>query len=109
MPRHGDMPMAGSDMGANIALLEKIVADQRKMLAEQVNRMFFHPRTSDVGALLRRSRELDNGCACRTMSTLFGATINWGTSAAAGTGGSAKRSGGAGVLSLDYVGRAHAL
>src|ERR1035441_6943831 len=33
----GDMPMAGAEMGANIALLEKIVADQRKILAEQVN------------------------------------------------------------------------
>ena len=33
----GDMPMAGTEQGANIALLEKIVADQRKIIGEQVN------------------------------------------------------------------------
>ena len=41
----GDMPMAGStDMKANMALLEKIVADQRTIIAE------VHWAGSDQGA-----------------------------------------------------------
>src|SRR5581483_8768984 len=33
----GDMPMAGTNMDENVKLLEQIVADQRKIVAEKVN------------------------------------------------------------------------
>jgi hypothetical protein len=100
----GDMPMAGSDMGANIALLEKIVADQRKMLAEQVN-----PNVTAVPQMWALYKEVqgyyDNGMRVPDDVTLLWCDDNWGNIRRLPAPEERKRSGGAGVYyHFDYVG-----
>src|ERR1017187_9852099 len=72
----GDMPMAAAEMGANIALLEKIVADQRKILAEQVN-----PNLAAVPQLWALYKEVqgyyDNGMRVPDDVTLLWCDDNW--------------------------------
>ena len=48
----GDMPMTE---GSNIALLERIVKDQRKIIAEVTKNACFHPTTLGI---IQRSTEL---------------------------------------------------
>jgi hypothetical protein len=100
----GDMPMAGIDMGANIALLEKIVADQRKILAEQVN-----PNVAAVPQMWALYKEVqgyyDHGMRVPDDITLLWCDDNWGNIRRLPTAEERKRSGGAGVYyHFDYVG-----
>jgi len=100
----GDMPMAGTGMGANIALLEKIVADQRKILAEQVN-----PNLAAVPQLWALYKEVqgyyDNGMRVPDDVTLLWCDDNWGNIRRLPTAEERKRSGGAGIYyHFDYVG-----
>jgi hypothetical protein len=100
----GDMPMAGTGMGANIALLEKIVADQRKILAEQVN-----PNLAAVPQLWALYKEVqgycDNGMRVPDDVTLLWCDDNWGNIRRLPTPEERKRSGGAGIYyHFDYVG-----
>ena len=100
----GDMPMAGTAMSANIALLEKIVADQRKILAEQVN-----PNVAAVPQMWALYKEVqeyyDNGMRVPDDITLLWCDDNWGNIRRLPTAEERKRSGGAGVYyHFDYVG-----
>jgi hypothetical protein len=100
----GDMPMAGSEMGANIALLEKIVADQRKILSEQVN-----PNVAAVPQMWALYKEVqgyyDNGMRVPDDITLLWCDDNWGNIRRLPAAEERKRSGGAGVYyHFDYVG-----
>jgi hypothetical protein len=100
----GDMPMAGSEMGANIALLEKIVADQRKILVEQVN-----PNVAAVPQMWALYKEVqgyyDNGMRVPDDVTLLWCDDNWGNIRRLPTPEERRRSGGAGVYyHFDYVG-----
>jgi len=100
----GDMPMAGSEMGANIALLEKIVADQRKILSEQVN-----PNVTAVPQMWALYKEVqgyyDHGMRVPDDITLLWCDDNWGNIRRLPTAEERKRVGGAGVYyHFDYVG-----
>ncbi|MGD0779056.1 MAG: glycosyl hydrolase 115 family protein, partial [Candidatus Solibacter sp.] len=100
----GDMPMAGTEMGANITLLEKIVADQRKIIAEQVN-----PNLASVPQLWALYKEVqgyyDNGMRVPDDVTLLWCDDNWGNIRRLPTPEERKRSGGAGIYyHFDYVG-----
>src|SRR5260370_31711276 len=100
----GDMPMAGTEMGANIALLEKIVADQRKIISEQVN-----PNLAAVPQLWALYKEVqgyyDNGMRVPDDVTLLWCDDNWGNIRRLPTPAERKRSGGAGIYyHFDYVG-----
>ena len=97
----GDMPMTE---GANIALLEKIVADQRKIIAERVN-----PDLSKVPqdwALYKEVQEYyEKGMRVPDDVTLLWCDDNWGNIRRLPTAEERKRSGGAGIYyHFDYVG-----
>src|SRR5712691_2396549 len=97
----GDLPMSES---ANIALLEKIVADQRKMIAARVN--------SDLSeapqdwALYKEVQEYyEKGMRVPDDVTLLWCDDNWGNLRRLPTPEERKRSGGAGIYyHFDYVG-----
>jgi hypothetical protein len=97
----GDMPMTES---ANIALLEKIVADQRKIITEHVN--------PDLGkvpqdwALYKEVQEYyEKGMRVPDDVTLLWCDDNWGNIRRLPTPEERKRSGGAGIYyHFDYVG-----
>ncbi len=97
----GDLPMTE---GANIALLEKIVADQRKLIAERVN--------PDLGkvpqdwALYKEVQEYyEKGMRVPDDVTLLWCDDNWGNIRRLPTAEERKRSGGAGIYyHFDYVG-----
>src|SRR6266700_3917228 len=97
----GDLPMTE---GANIALLEKIVADQRKLIAERVN--------PDLGkvqqdwALYKEVQEYyEKGMRVPDDVTLLWCDDNWGNIRRLPTPDERKRKGGAGVYyHFDYVG-----
>jgi hypothetical protein len=100
----GDMPMAGTGQGANIALLEQIVADQRKIIGEQVN-----PNLAAVPQLWALYKEVqgyyDNGMRVPDDVTLLWCDDNWGNIRRLPTPEERKRSGGAGIYyHFDYVG-----
>lgn len=100
----GDMPMAGTGMGANIDLLEKIVADQRKIIGEQVN-----PHPVAVPQLWALYKEVqgyyDHGMRVPDDVTLLWCDDNWGNIRRLPTLEERKRSGGAGIYyHFDYVG-----
>jgi hypothetical protein len=100
----GDMPMAGNDLGANIALLEKIVADQRKILAEYVN-----PNVAAVPQMWALYKEVqayyDHGMRVPDDITLLWCDDNWGNIRRLPTVEERKRPGGAGIYyHFDYVG-----
>jgi hypothetical protein len=96
----GDMPLPG----ANIALLEKIVADQRKIIAEQIN-----PNPAAVPQLWALYKEVqqfyDQGMRVPDDVTLLWCDDNWGNIRRLPTDEERKRSGGAGIYyHFDYVG-----
>ena len=97
----GDMPMSKD---ANIQLLEKIVADQRKIIAEHVN-----PDVTKVPqdwALYKEVQEYyEKGMRVPDDVTLLWSDDNWGNIRRLPTPEERKRSGGAGVYyHFDYVG-----
>jgi hypothetical protein len=97
----GDMPMSES---ANIELLEKIVADQRKIIAEHVN-----PDVNKVPqdwALYKEVQEYyEKGMRVPDDVTLLWCDDNWGNIRRLPTAEERKRSGGAGIYyHFDYVG-----
>ena len=97
----GDMPMSRE---ANTALLERIVADQRRIIAEEVN--------SDVTkvpqdwALYKEVQEYyEKGMRVADDVTLLWCDDNWGNIRRLPTAEERKRSGGAGIYyHFDYVG-----
>jgi len=101
----GDMPMVeGGDMAANVNLLERIVADQRKIIAGHVN-----PDVSKVPQLWALYKEVqeyyENGMRVPDDVTLLWCDDNWGNVRRLPTDDERKRSGGAGVYyHFDYVG-----
>jgi hypothetical protein len=97
----GDLPMSES---ANIALLEKIVADQRKIIADRVN-----PDLSNVPqdwALYKEVQEYyEKGMRVPDDVILLWCDDNWGNVRRLPTPEERKRSGGAGIYyHFDYVG-----
>ena len=97
----GDMPMSE---GANIELLEKIVADQRKIIAEHMN-----PDVTAVPqdwALYKEVQEYyEKGMRVPDDVTLLWCDDNWGNIRRLPTAEERKRSGGAGIYyHFDYVG-----
>ncbi len=97
----GDLPMSES---ANIALLEKIVSDQRKMIADRVD-----PDLSKVPqdwALYKEVQEYyEKGMRVPDDVTLLWCDDNWGNIRRLPTPEERKRSGGAGIYyHFDYVG-----
>ena len=97
----GDMPMSE---GANIELLEKIVADQRKIIAEHVN-----PDLTKVPqdwALYKEVQEYyEKGMRVPDDVTLLWCDDNWGNIRRLPAPEERKRSGGAGIYyHFDYVG-----
>jgi hypothetical protein len=97
----GDLPMSEN---ANIALLEKIVADQRKIIADRVN-----PNLSAVPqdwALYKEVQEYyEKGMRVPDDVTLLWCDDNWGNLRRLPTAEERQRSGGAGIYyHFDYVG-----
>ena len=97
----GDLPMSE---GANIALLEKIVADQRNLIAGRVN-----PDLSKVPqdwALYKEVQEYyEKGMRVPDDVTLLWCDDNWGNIRRLPTAEERKRSGGTGIYyHFDYVG-----
>ncbi len=97
----GDMPMSAE---SNVALLERIVADQRKILAENVN-----PDLTKVPQLWALYKEVqdyyEKGMRVPDDVTLLWCDDNWGNIRRLPTTEERKRSGGAGVYyHFDYVG-----
>ncbi len=97
----GDMPMTES---ANIELLERIVADQQKVLAEEVN-----PDVTKIPqdwALYKEVQEYyEKGMRVPDDVTLLWCDDNWGNIRRLPTPEERKRSGGAGIYyHFDYVG-----
>jgi hypothetical protein len=100
----GDMPMAGPSMDANVKLLEKIVADQRKIIAEQMN-----PDVTKAPQLWALYKEVqgyyEKGMRVPDDVTLLWCDDNWGNIRRLPTPEERKRSGGAGIYyHFDYVG-----
>jgi hypothetical protein len=100
----GDMPMAGESMDANVALLEKIVADQRTILAKEVN-----PNLAAIPQLWALYKEVqgyyEKGMRVPDDVTLLWCDDNWGNIRRLPTPEERKRSGGAGIYyHFDYVG-----
>lgn len=97
----GDLPMSES---ANISLLERIVADQRKIIAARVN-----PDLAKVPqdwALYKEVQEYyEKGMRVPDDVTLLWCDDNWGNIRRLPTPDERKRSGGAGIYyHFDYVG-----
>src|SRR6266478_5157804 len=97
----GDLPMSES---ANIALLEKIVADQRKIIADRVNADL--SKVPQDWALYKEVQEYyEKGMRVPDDVTLLWCDDNWGNLRRLPTPEERKRSGGAGIYyHFDYVG-----
>jgi hypothetical protein len=97
----GDLPMTE---GANIALLEKIVADQRKIVADRVNADL--SKVPQDWALYKEVQEYyEKGMRVPDDVTLLWCDDNWGNIRRLPTSEERKRSGGAGIYyHFDYVG-----
>src|SRR6266446_968506 len=97
----GDLPMTES---ANIALLEKIVADQRKMIADRVNADI--SKVPQDWALYKEVQEYyEKGMRVPDDVTLLWCDDNWGNVRRLPTQEERKRSGSAGIYyHFDYVG-----
>jgi hypothetical protein len=100
----GDMPMAGTSLDANVKLLEQIVADQRRILSEQVN-----PDVAKIPQLWALYKEVqgyyEKGMRVPDGVTLLWCDDNWGNIRRLPTPDERKRSGGAGIYyHFDYVG-----
>ncbi len=97
----GDKPMSED---ADTALLEKIVADQRKILAEEVNPDV--TKVPQVWALYKEVQEYyEKGMRVPDDVTLLWCDDNWGNIRRLPTAEERKRAGGAGIYyHFDYVG-----
>ena len=97
----GDLPMTE---GANIALLETIVADQRKIIAERVNADL--TKVPQDWALYKEVQEYyEKGMRVPDDVTLLWCDDNWGNIRRLPTPEERKRAGGAGIYyHFDYVG-----
>jgi len=97
----GDMPMSAS---ANTDLLEKIVADQRKIIAEHVNSDL--SKVPQDWALYKEVQEYyEKGMRVPDDVTLLWCDDNWGNIRRLPTAEERKRGGGAGIYyHFDYVG-----
>jgi hypothetical protein len=101
MRGHNDTPMSAGD---NIALMEKIVHDQRQILKQTVN-----PDLNQVPQLWALYKEVQTyyqqGMRVPDDVTLLWSDDNWGDLRRLPTPGERKRSGGAGIYyHFDYVG-----
>jgi hypothetical protein len=96
----GDMPMSRE---SNTALLERIVADQRKIIAAEVNPDVTNPQD---WALYKEVQEYyEKGMRVPDDVTLLWCDDNWGNIRRLPTPEERKRSGGAGIYyHFDYVG-----
>jgi glycosyl hydrolase family 115 (putative glucuronidase)/glycosyl hydrolase family 115 len=105
MRGNGDEPMVqGGDTGANTVLLEKIVADQRKIIGDV---MHTNPSTVPQDwALYKEVQEYyEKGMRVPDDVTLLWCDDNWGNVRRLPTPDERKRSGGAGIYyHFDYVG-----
>lgn len=101
----GDEPMIkGGDMAANIALLERIVADQRQIISQE---MSVDPtKVPQMWALYKEVKDYyDHGMKVPDDITLLWCDDNWGNIRRLPTPQERKRSGGAGIYyHFDYVG-----
>lgn len=97
----GDEPMSES---ANVALLERIVADQRKIIAERVNPDV--TKVPQVWALYKEVQEYyEKGMRVPDDVTLLWCDDNWGNIRRLPAAEERKRSGGAGIYyHFDYAG-----
>ncbi|MEO6393040.1 MAG: glycosyl hydrolase 115 family protein [Pyrinomonadaceae bacterium] len=97
----GDMPMSAE---ANTKLLERIVADQRKIIAENLNPNL--AAVPQVWALYKEVQEYyEKGMRVPDDVTLLWSDDNWGNIRRLPTAEERRRSGGAGVYyHIDYVG-----
>ncbi|MBB6250805.1 glycosyl hydrolase 115 family protein [Nitrospirillum iridis] len=100
----GDMPMTGDAAAANTALLEKVVADQRQILAREVNPDV--TQIPQIWALYKEVQEYyEKGMRVPDDVTLLWCDDNWGNVRRLPTAEERKRPGGAGVYyHFDYVG-----
>ncbi len=105
MRGNGDEPMVqGGDTAANIALLEKIVADQRKIIGDGLH---VDPATVPQDwALYKEVQEYyEKGMRVPDDVTLLWCDDNWGNLRRLPTADERKRGGGAGIYyHFDYVG-----
>jgi hypothetical protein len=101
MRGHNDTPMSTGD---NIALMEKIVADQRQILKETVNPNL--DKVPQVWALYKEVQTYyEQGMRVPDDVTLLWSDDNWGNLRRLPTPAEQKRSGGAGIYyHFDYVG-----
>ncbi len=101
MRGHNDTPMSTGD---NIALMEKIVADQRKILQETVNPDL--DKVPQVWALYKEVQTYyEQGMRVPDDVTLLWSDDNWGDLRRLPTAAERKRPGGAGIYyHFDYVG-----
>lgn len=101
MRGHGDTPMTAGD---NIALLEKIVADQRAILRQTVNSDL--AQVPQVWALYKEVQTYyEHGMRVPDDVTLLWSDDNWGDLRRLPTPAERRRSGGAGIYyHFDYVG-----
>jgi len=99
----GDGDMAMSE-GTNVALLQKIVADQRKIISEVTKKPI--TETPQVWALYKEVQDYyDNGMRVPDDITLLLCDDNWGNIRKLPKPGEAKRAGGYGIYyHFDYVG-----
>ena len=97
----GDLPMSES---ANVALLEKIVADQRNIIASHINKNL--SEVPQDWALYKEVQDYyEKGMRVPDDVTLLWCDDNWGNVRRLPTDEERKRSGGAGVYyHFDYVG-----
>jgi len=100
----GDKPMTASEQDADTKLLERIVADQRKILAQEVN-----PDVTKVPQVWALYKEVqiyyEKGMRVPDDVTLLWCDDNWGDIRRLPTPEERKRSGGAGIYyHFDYVG-----
>jgi len=97
----GDLPLSES---ANVALLEKIVDDQRRIIASRINKNL--SEVPQDWALYKEVQQYyENGMRVPDDVTLLWCDDNWGNVRRLPTDEERKRSGGAGVYyHFDYVG-----
>ncbi|MDP0501543.1 MAG: glycosyl hydrolase 115 family protein [Verrucomicrobiota bacterium JB022] len=101
----GDEPMAGDDdMAANIALLEKVVDDQRAIIADVLGKK--PEEVPQIWALYKEVADYyAEGMRVPDDITLLWCDDNWGNNRRLPTAEERKRSGGAGIYyHFDYVG-----
>ncbi|MCX2492708.1 glycosyl hydrolase 115 family protein [Pedobacter sp. PF22-3] len=101
----GDEPMVeGGDMASNVKLLENIITDQRKILAENIDKPV--EKIPQLWALYKEVKDYyDFGMKVPDDITLLWADDNWGNLRHLPTAQERKRSGGSGIYyHFDYVG-----